>query len=103
MRKSGQTFLFLTVRFFAALATALRQHWPYYLSEATGLASFILGASFLTLVIEHPASPVHEWLVAQGADKFWRRVPLGLGMGLVIAGLVYHPWGQRSGRTSTRP
>ena len=83
--------------FLPDLAPALRRHWPHYLAEAGGLAFFITGASLLTLLIEHPDSPVHQWLMAQGADKFLRRIPLGLGMGLVIVALIYNPWGKRSG------
>ena len=30
-------------------------------------------------------------------DPFLRRIPMGLAMGLTAAGLIYSPWGQRSG------
>ncbi|GAA3928274.1 aquaporin [Hymenobacter algoricola] len=79
------------------LILALRRHWPYYLAEAVGLGVFMLSSSLLTLALEHPASGLHQALVAQGAGEMLRRVPLGVGMGLVIVGLAYHPWGKRSG------
>ena len=82
---------------FAKLYAALRHHWPYYLAEAGGLAFFITGASILTLALEHPDSPAHQWLVAHNAGKLLRRIPLGLGMGLIIVVLVYNPWGKKSG------
>ncbi|MEJ7666671.1 MAG: aquaporin [Hymenobacter sp.] len=82
---------------FAELYAALRRHWPYYLAEAGGLAFFITGASILTLALEHPDSPAHQWLVAHGAGKLLRRIPLGLGMGLIIVVLVYNPWGKVGG------
>ncbi|MFD2786200.1 MIP/aquaporin family protein [Hymenobacter rubripertinctus] len=82
---------------FSELYAALRRNWPHYLAEAGGLALFIIGASLLTIVLEHPNSPLHQWLVAQGAGKLGRRIPLGMGMGLVIVALVYNPWGKKSG------
>lgn len=54
-------------------------------------------ASLLTVVLEHPASPVHQALVAQGAGPVLRRVPMGVGMGLVLVVLAYIPWSKRSG------
>ncbi|GAA4016084.1 aquaporin [Hymenobacter fastidiosus] len=79
------------------LTLALRRNWPYYLAEAVGLGVFMLCSTLLTLALEHPASGLHQALVAQGAGDLLRRVPLGVGMGLVIVGLAYHPWGKRSG------
>lgn len=82
---------------FSELYAALRRNWPHYLAEAGGLAFFIIGASVLTLGLEHPDSPLHQWLVAHGAGKLGRRIPLGVGMGLVIVALAYNPWGKKSG------
>ncbi len=62
--------------------------------EAAGLAGFMIGAGLLTLILEHPDSVVHQ---AMGQSAVLRRVPLGLAMGAYIAGLIYSPWGQRSG------
>ena len=71
----------------------LRQHWPEYLFEAVGLGVFMVSACLLTALLEHPSSAVHASL----RDASLRRALLGLGMGLTAAGIVYSPWGQRSG------
>jgi len=73
---------------------ALKNHWPEYLAEACGLAGFIIGASLLTTLLEHPDSPVQHLM---GRQPLLRRVPLGLVMGAYIAAVVYSPWGKRSG------
>lgn len=70
-----------------------RRNWPVYLMEAWGLATFMLFASSLLLLLEHPGSPVHDALPA----KRLRLTVLGLVMGLVVAGIAYAPWGKRSG------
>lgn len=81
---------------FALFQTALRRHWRVYLAEAGGLAWFVVSASLLTVALEHPASSLHRAL--PGATyALLRRSLLGLGMGLVVAGNVYSPWGKQSG------
>lgn len=72
---------------------ALARHWPEYLMEAGGLAFFVISASVVTTLLEYPGSPVHQAI----GSTFGRRVVLGLGMGAVIAAIVYSPWGKRSG------
>ena len=79
------------------MSSALRRHWQHYLAEAAGLAFFVTCGSLFTLTLEHPASPVHQFLVAQGVSETLRRIPLGFGMGLVLVVLAYNPWGKRSG------
>ena len=54
---------------------------------------FMAGASVLTTLLEYPGSPLHQAVPARG----WRLVILGVGMGFVVAGIVYSPWGKRSG------
>ncbi|WP_375418561.1 aquaporin [uncultured Hymenobacter sp.] len=81
----------------AELPAALRQHWPHYLTEAAGLAVFVVCAGLFSIALEHPASALHQALAGRGVGEALRRVPLGIGMGLVIAGITYSPWGQRSG------
>jgi aquaporin Z len=58
------------------------------------LAFFISSASLFTVLLEHPASPVRQSLAEQ---HFGRRVIMGVLMGLVIVGIIYSPWGKRSG------
>ncbi len=62
--------------------------------EAAGLAGFMVTAGLLTVLLEHPGSPVHQ---ALSQNPVLRRVPLGLILGAYVAGFVYSPWGQRSG------
>ena len=62
--------------------------------EAGGLAGFIIGASLLTTLLEHPDLFVMESEL--GYYPLLRRVPLGLVMGAYIAGVVYF-FGERSG------
>jgi len=75
------------------MRNALRQHWPEYLMEAAGLGLFMVSACLFGALLEHPGSPVHQAL----PDAAARRVLGGLAMGLTAAGIIYSPWGQRSG------
>jgi len=71
-----------------------KRHWREYLMEAAGLAGFVVGASLLTVFLEHPEMPVmRSWL---GDYPMWRRVPLGIILGAYITGVVYL-FGKRSG------
>ena len=38
----------------------LRFHYPEYLMEAAGLGAFMVSASVVTAILEHPASPMHQ-------------------------------------------
>ncbi|SMB98358.1 major intrinsic protein [Hymenobacter roseosalivarius DSM 11622] len=76
------------------LLFVLRRHWPHYVAEALGLAFFVGGAGLLTILMEHPASPVRQSLAEY---PVLRRGISGLGLGLVLAIIVYSPWGKRSG------
>src|SRR3974390_637643 len=72
---------------------ALRNHWPEYLMEAAELAVFMVSAAVFTILLYHPASPAVRAIPAE----FTRRALAGLAMGLTLIGLVYCPWGKRSG------
>lgn len=61
--------------------------------EAAGLGTFMVAASLMTVVLEHPSSIAHGWI----PDPFARRLLMGLAMGLTAMALVYSPWGRRSG------
>jgi aquaporin Z len=77
----------------ASVRSRLRGHWPEYLIEAWALGTFMVSATLFTVVFEHPSSPVRQAL----ADGDLRRALIGLAMGLTAIGLIYSPWGQRSG------
>jgi len=74
-------------------ADSLRQHWPEYLMEAAGLGIFMVSAAVVTTLFEYPKSPVHDVL----PDPMFRRVLIGIAMGLTAIGIIYSPWGKQSG------
>jgi aquaporin Z len=75
------------------LLSSLRRHWPEYLIEAAGLATFMLSACGFGVLLEHPASPARRAI----DDPVWRRALMGAAMGLTAAAIIYSPWGRRSG------
>jgi aquaporin Z len=72
---------------------SLRDHWPEYLMEAAGLGAFMVSACVFAVLLEHPASSVHVLLPSAAV----RRVLMGLAMGATAIGIIYSPWGKRSG------
>ena len=68
-------------------------HWREYLMEAGGLGLFMILACVFTALLEHPGSPVRQWI----HNTFIRRSIIGVGMGLTAIGLIYSPWGKQSG------
>lgn len=70
-----------------------RLHYPEYWMEALGLGLFMISASVVTVILEHPASWVHQAI----PDAVLRRLIIGISMGLTAIGLIYSPWGQQSG------
>ncbi|HYN90920.1 MAG TPA: aquaporin [Thermoleophilaceae bacterium] len=72
---------------------ALRRHWPEYLMEAAGLGVFMIAACLFGTLLEHPDSTARQALPDAGV----RRMLMGLAMGGTAAGLIYSPWGRRSG------
>lgn len=73
--------------------SALRRHWPEFLMEAWGLGVFMVAAGLAVTLLEYPGSPVHQAL----PDADLRRSLIGLAMGLTAIGIIYSPWGRRSG------
>ncbi len=76
------------------MINALRKHWPEYLMEAWGLGTFMVIACVGTAVLWHPDSPVEHWV---GESPYIQRLLMGVAMGLTAIGIVYSPWGKRSG------
>jgi aquaporin Z len=71
----------------------VRDHWPEYLMEGAGLGLFMISAAVVTSLLEYPYSPLHALL----PDPVIRRVLIGIAMGLTAIGIIYSPWGKRSG------
>ena len=61
--------------------------------EAAGLGIFMVSASVFTMLLYHPSSPVVKAL----PEELFRRTLVGLAMGLTAIGIIYSPWGKRSG------
>lgn len=72
---------------------ALRRHWPEYLMEAAGLGIFMVSACIFATILEYPGSPVRQAI----PDPFFRRVLMGVAMGLTAIGIIFSPWGKQSG------
>lgn len=64
--------------------------------EAAGLAGFVLGAGLLTIFLEHPDLPVTKGAFGGEENALWRRVPLGIILGVYIA-VVVRLFGEKSG------
>ena len=75
------------------MLNALRRHWPEYLIEAAGLGGFMISACLFTVLLEYPTSPARQAIT----DPLLRRLLMGMAMGLTAVGIIYSPWGQRSG------
>ena len=72
---------------------ALRQHWPEYLMEAAELGLFMISACAFTVLLFHPSS-----IVAQSIhNEIFRRLLMGLAMGLTAIAIIFSPLGKRSG------
>lgn len=70
-----------------------KRNFPHYLAEAAGLAFFMVSASTVTTMLRYPNSPIHRTI----HEPFLQLVALGVPMGLVVAAVVYSPWGKKSG------
>src|SRR5436309_16051016 len=64
-----------------------------YLIEAALLGIFMISACTFGIALEHPSSPIRQAI----DDAAVRRVLMGAAMGLTAIGLIYSPWGRRSG------
>ncbi|MCG8420686.1 MAG: aquaporin [Proteobacteria bacterium] len=72
---------------------AFMQHYPEYLMEAAGLGLFMVSAAVFGTLIWHPSLPLSDSL---GVELI-RLLVMGTAMGLTAIGLIYSPWGKRSG------
>lgn len=71
----------------------MMRHLPEYLIEAALLGVFMISACAFTVLLQHPASPLHGSL----PDPFVCRLLTGLAMGATAILLIYSPWGKQSG------
>lgn len=68
-------------------------HWPEYLMEAAGLGLFMISLGIFGTLLEYPGSPLRQLI----EDPAARRVVMGIAIGTTIIGIIYSPWGKRSG------
>jgi aquaporin Z len=68
-------------------------NWPEYLIEAAALGGFMVSATLVAALLNHPFSPI----AAAISNGLLRRGAMGLAMGATAVGIIYSPWGQRSG------
>ena len=71
----------------------IRKNGSLYLIEAWALGTFMVVASVAVIVVEHPDLPVRDAV----SSPLLRRAIIGVCMGLTAVGLIYSPWGRRSG------
>lgn len=69
------------------------QDWRLFLYEGAELAIFMLSACVFTVVLFHPSYPALR-LIPSAA---WRRVLMGLAMGITAVLIIHSPMGKRSG------
>jgi aquaporin Z len=75
------------------LSICLKKHWPEYMMEGAQLGIFMLSAGLFTALLEWPTSPVFLAI----PNEFIRRWIIGVAMGATAVGLIYSPWGKRTG------
>src|SRR5262245_18333171 len=75
------------------MAHALKHHWPEYVIVGGCLPLFMLSAFTFAILLEHPASPVHQAI----ANSMARRLLMGLAMGGTAIAIIHSPWGKQSG------
>src|SRR6516164_3790163 len=73
--------------------SAATMHWPEYLIEGACLGLFMVSACSFTVLLEHPALAIRQWL----PSAFVRRLLVGIAMGVTAVALIYSPWGKQSG------
>jgi aquaporin Z len=64
-----------------------------YAIEAICLGIFMIVATLATTAFELPTSPLHQAIT----EPLFRRLFIGIAMGLTAISIIYSPWGKRSG------
>ncbi len=75
------------------MITALKNNWKIYLIEFWALGMFMVSACTFVILIEHPQFRFAELM----PSSFWRRLLIGIAMGLTAILLIYSKWGKKSG------
>lgn len=83
----------MTATELASPRTTTPLHWPEYLIEAGGLGLFMFIACTFGVILGQTGS----WGERVIADPTLRRMVFGIAMGVTAMGIIYSPWGQRSG------
>src|SRR5688572_389179 len=74
-------------------STEARPNLRVYAMDGALLGLFMVSACVSVVLAEHPASPVPTFV----DSELLRRALVGAAMGLTAVGLIYSPWGKRSG------
>jgi len=69
-------------------------HWRHYLIEAWGLASFMIVAGAVAVLLVRAPEPLHG---AIAAHPILGRLVFGSAMGLTVVAITYSSWGALSG------
>ncbi len=72
----------------------LLQHWQEYVIEAAGLGVFMVSAGVFATILYSPASTIAQNLANQA---LLQGLLMGVAMGVTAIGIIYSPWGKRSG------
>src|SRR5580704_138247 len=75
------------------MLAALKHNWLKYLTEAAALATFMISACLIVVLIEYPGSPLYPKI----PNDTIRLYIIGAELGLTAYFLVASPWGKRSG------
>lgn len=72
---------------------SIGSHWPLYLFEGAELALFMISACVFTVILFDASIPIQNEL----PGPVWRRLLMGLSMGVTAVLIIRSPMGKRSG------
>ena len=72
---------------------SIRTHWPLYIFEGAELMLFMISACVFTVILFDPSVPIQNEL----PGPVWRRLLMGLSMGVTAVLIIHSPMGKRSG------
>ena len=70
-----------------------KKHYPLYFIEAWGLGMFMMAASLVTILFQHPDLNLVHYI----PSDITRRFIIGVAMGSTAVGIINSPWGRKSG------